>query len=358
MALLDPLMPLAPTLDRVLDPLTIRLGRSVLERVGGPPLRRAHAETRERALDDVAQRWIDRADETLDGVRARDRSSIDRYDTIVARAVDELRGDAEARAVSCRSARLQHAVDRLLYTNRPEWLDDPSFDATLRVRTLDRLDCLNEALGSYEAFLRVIEPLVERARASGVERPTIVDLASGHAMFAVRIALSFGAREGKVRVVATDLRDEYLSIGRAHARRLGLRDGAIDFVVQDALDLRDLEEKIGARADVVCCTQSVHHFPPGFVARLFAEAARAARHGAIVVDGERNPFALLLVTMMSGWIGRGSVPFLHDAVVSIRRMYTEQELALIARLAPGETGAGVEVKRGWAPPGFVWMASG
>jgi hypothetical protein len=353
MPLLDPLLPLAPVIDPIFDPLTLRFGRALRAYVHGPPMRSRHAATRERALRAVVETWRRRVDEVIDGVRARDANAIDRYDSLVAQALEELRGEGEARVASSASERAAHAIDRALYVNRPEWLDDPSFDAALRVRALDRLDRMNETLGNYDSFLSAVAPLVDRARAAGVERPTIVDLASGHAMFAVLMALHFGAREGRVRVVATDLLPEYLELGRAQAKRLGLRTGAMDFVVQDALDLRDLESKIGARADVVCCTQSVHHFPPGMVARMFAEATAAARHGALVIDGERNPFALLLVAIVGSIVGRGSLPFMHDALVSMRRMYTEQELALIAALSPARDR--IAVRRGWLPPGHVWI---
>jgi ubiquinone/menaquinone biosynthesis C-methylase UbiE len=355
---LDPLLPLAGVLDPVLDPLTIRITRALTNWWKGPPLRAAQVRAREEALDRVAAAYAPQLQPLIDGVRARNRQAIDRYDALLAEAVTELRTKAEARAARDVQQRIAHGVDRVLYSNREEWLDDPSFDGRLRVRTLERLDRMNEAIGSYDAFMSVIAPMVERAREAGVSRPVVVDLASGHAMFAVLLALQLGAREGKVRVVATDLVPDYLDIGRAQARRFGMGDDAISFVVQDALDLTTLEHNVGSAVDVVCCTQSVHHFPPGFVARMLGEAATVARHGAIVVDGERNPFALVLVALVGSVLARGSLPFLHDSMVSMRRMYTEQELGLMGRLAPGRDGSvGLANRHGWLNPGHVWLAS-
>ena len=354
---LDPLLPLAPLLDPVLDPLVVRLGHAAIGVLRGPPLRARHAAIRERALETMAERRSTEVAPSIEGVRAHEPEAIARFDALVAAAVDELRGEAEARVAVGTYARLVHAVDCAMVADAPEWLDDPSFDAALRVRTLDRLDRMNELLGSYDAFFAVLAPIVERARASGVARPLIVDLASGHAMFAVRMALRFGAREGLARVVATDLRPEYLELGRAEARRLGMGADAIDFLAQDALDLHALPARLGAPVDVVCCTQSVHHFAPGLVARMLGEATAIARHAAVIIDGERNLFALGLVALASGLLGRGNVPFAHDALVSLRRMYTEQELALIARLAPGVGRVGLEHTRGWKAPGHAWVAA-
>jgi ubiquinone/menaquinone biosynthesis C-methylase UbiE len=172
-------------------------------------------------------------------------------------------------------------------------------------------------------------------------------------MFAVALALRFGAREGRVRVIATDLAPEYLEIGRARAEKLAMRDDAISFAKQDALDLSAL-----ADVDVVTCTQTLHHFPPGMVSRLFAEASSVARYGAVLVDGERNPFAVALITSIAAVLGRGSVPFVHDSFVSMRRMYTEQELALLAELAPQNEGEPRRaIERGWLSPGHIYVRS-
>ncbi len=350
----DPLLPLAPVLDPILDPLTIRATRAIQKVLKGPPLRAEHARSRERALAAVVARYTAEARALSQGVLARDAAITAQYDALIARAADEVRGEAEARLAASRFERVAHAIDRVVHKDEREWLDDPSFDERLRVRTLERIDRMNEAIGAYDAFFAAIEPSIARARAAGVERPTIVDLASGHAMFAVALALRFGAREGRVRVIATDLAPEYLEIGRARAKKLAMNDDMIAFMPQDALDLRDLPAKIGAPIDVVACTQTLHHFAPGMVARLFAEAAGSARHGAVLVDGERNPFAVALITGVSVALGRGSVPFLHDAFVSMRRMYTEQELALFAELAPGPRRT---IERGWYAPGHVYVRS-
>jgi hypothetical protein len=46
----DPLLPLAPVLDPIFDPLTIRATRAIQKVLKGPPLRAEHARSRERAL--------------------------------------------------------------------------------------------------------------------------------------------------------------------------------------------------------------------------------------------------------------------------------------------------------------------
>ncbi len=349
-------------LDPLLDPLAVRATRALLARLGDLPLRAQAAEERELALARVRARFVPAARALAPEVLARDERAIAGFDALVARAVGELRSEAGAAAAQTPAQRAAHALDRVVYADRGERLDDPSFDERRRARALDRrdrlerLDRLNEALGAYDAFESIVAPLVEASRRGG-RAPVVVDLASGHAGFAVELALRLGAREGRARVVATAPRDAhldaYLDVGRARAAALAMSKDAIDFFAQDALDLRELALTVGAPVDVVVCTQTLHRFAPGVVARLLAEATRTARVGAVLIDAERHPVALVGVALLAAAVGRAGVPFVHDAVVSMRRTYTEQELALIAQLAPGADG--LEIERGWSRPGHVWL---
>jgi ubiquinone/menaquinone biosynthesis C-methylase UbiE len=154
------------------------------------------------------------------------------------------------------------------------------------------------------------------------------------------VAEHFGDR---VEVTASDIRDEYLELGR---RRMRGRAERVRFALQDATDLRNLGD-----VDILLCTQSLHHFPPGMVARMVGEAARAARAGAVFVDGERSIESLLLAVPVLFAYGR-TWPVVHDAVVSLRRMLSAEEMRLVAALAPGVPAhVRVEVER--LPPGYV-----
>ncbi|GAC1352815.1 MAG: hypothetical protein NVSMB1_19500 [Polyangiales bacterium] len=354
----DPLLPFSRLLDPVCDPLTIRFAHWAQSHWDGPPLRNALTPARERALAAVAAVYRPRVAALADGVLDRDSRAIEAYEQLAVAAVGELRGTAGARAADEMLDRVAHQADRFLYADRAEWLDDPSFDTELRVRTIDRLDRLNEAIGSYQAFFDIVAPLVSRARSNSVSCPVVVDLASGHGGFAIDIALRLGAREGRARVIATDVVDDFLAVGRARAHRFALGTEALSFFLQDALDLRDLSAKVGAPIDVVCCTQTLHHFSPGFVGRMLAEAVDVARVGVAFIDGERNLFSLLFVALVGSALGRGSIPFFHDSMASIRRMYSEQELTLLAMLVPRRKGAPqLQIARGWTAPGHIWITA-
>jgi ubiquinone/menaquinone biosynthesis C-methylase UbiE len=315
-----------------------RIARKATRKPLRDPVRWGLAEHRRRALREVTAAYVPRAESLSAGVLRRDSAAVAAFDVLAAEAI------ARMRASRAGAPRLLSALDRLLYRDGEEILDDPAWPEADRTAVLDRLDRLNEILGSYDAFGQAAEPLLDEARARGAARPHVHDLASGHAGFAIELARRLGER---ARVSASDLRDEYLALGRGRAASLGV---PLETWVQDALDLRGLG---AADVDVFTCTQTLHHFAPGMVARMIGEAARAARVGLAFVDAERSWLSIaLLAPFVAAW-GR-SWPLLHDTVVSLRRMYYEEELALLATLAPGLP-AGARIETGTAPPGHAWL---
>lgn len=245
----------------------------------------------------------------------------------------EMRAEAGARG---RVDRIATRLDaRFADTEATEWMDDPGFDPIARVRVLGHLDHLNSMVGSYAAFFDQLRPLL---RCDGV--PTrVLDLASGHAGFALAAARIARAEGVALSVCATDLKQEYLELGAERARAEGLD---VSFAVQDALDLTNLEH--GA-FDVVVCTQSLHHFPAGLVAVLASEASRIAARGVVLIDGYRSRTHAGLISTL-GLVRFADVAFAHDTWVSFRRFFAPEELGLMARLGPNGARAGAR----WMPP--------
>lgn len=326
--------PLARTLDSPLEHLA-RASRHWKVR---DPVRWKLAPHRREAMQAASIEFRPRIDELEEAVTRHEARAIEAYDRLVSEAVSKMRAQQPA----------EHPwlarMSRALYADRPELLDDPSFPEPARVHVLSRLDKLNELLGIYDTFVELTLPAIERARASGASPVTLHDLAAGHAGFGLVLKERLGER---VRVVASDIKDEYLELGRAEAKRRGLDLG---FVVQDALSLGNLTE---SGVDVFTCTQTLHHFPPGMVARMIGEAARAARTGLVFIDAERSLSAIALLAPFALLYGR-SYAFVHDTVTSLRRMYYEEELALLASLAPGLP-KGARVETGFAYPGHAYL---
>ncbi len=283
-------------------------------------------EARRSAAEVVRARHREEGLRLAAAMDAGERAAAEALGALAERALHVMRAELLARASNLPVRLVAGAHARFGDTDATEHLDDPAFDRDARVRLLGHLDSLNTLLGSYRAFFRALTPLL----ASG--RPTrLLDLAAGHGGFALEATRMARAHGLSLEITATDLRAEYLELGEEVARRERL---PVRFAVQDALDLSNVEP--GAY-DVVLCTQSIHHFSPAMVARMFREAARVAGHGVALIDGSRSMTHGVLVPAL-GWLRYGDLAFAHDAWVSFRRFYSAEELGLVCGLGPeGDT---------------------
>jgi hypothetical protein len=320
-------------LARNVDPLLERIIHFGVGLELRDPIRWALCEHRREAMRRTAAEFAPRVAAIECAVGARDTSAIARYDALLDDAMAQMRS---RRPTAGSMTALCAAIDRRLYKNRDEILDDPRFPEDQRSRALDGLHRLNEQFGSYETFLAILTPQLDVARGLHDGPIRIHDLAAGHCGFPVLLKQRLGPR---ALVEASDLKAEYLDLGRERAAALGVEVG---FFVEDALAI---EGPRARGADIITCTQSIHHFTPGMVARMLGEAVRAAKVGACFIDGERSFLFCWLVATATALYARSYVCF-HDGLVSLRRMFYEEELSLIASLAPGlpssarvETGA-------------------
>ena len=227
-------------------------------------------------------------------------------------------------------------------TDTVELIDRPNFDKEKRVRLMAGLDHMNVTLGTYASFFDALRPFLR------TDRPTrIHDLAAGHGGFLLEVA-NIAKREGlQLELVASDIAEEYLEIGRAHAALAG---HDIRFEVQDALDTSNLEEDA---YDIVVCTQSLHHFPPGLIALLTHEALRIASRAVVLIDGARSKMNAALIPTL-GILRYRDIPFAHDSWVSLRRFFTPEELGLLARMGALATPDHVvHTKARFLPPGHI-----
>jgi len=309
------------------------------------PLHARFAPHRKSAMQSALSLYAPEAKRLEAGVLKRNEGATRRYDAVVAEAIATMRAERPGEGERGPRARLESVLGTIegwLYKDEPELMDDPSFPEDERTASLETLDRFNRRTGIYETVAKAIEPLLQTAERQG-RRPVVHDVAAGHGGLAIYLAERLGAR---ARIEASDLRGEYLALGEEQAKERGLD---VSFSVEDALDLSGL----GARGvDIILCTQALHHFPPGMIGRMLGEAARAARVGVCFIDGERSWLSLGLMALTGALYGR-TYAFFHDSTTSIRRMFYEEELALIAALAPGMPPCRLETQP--APPSHFFV---
>ncbi len=263
------------------------------------------------------------------------------FGAIAETMVGELRREVVASSSPISPAGLAARFDARFATDGMEHIDDPDFSEAHRTRLLDTLDQLNDRMGSYDHFLTALAPLIDG-------RPTtILDVASGHGGFAIALAKLARTRGLRLTLIATDLREEYLAIGRQRAAEEGVE---VEFLVADAFDLDAVFH--GRTIDVVTCTQSLHHFGPALTAGFIAECARVATRGIVFVDALRALSRYLLLVPLTLLATRDPA-FTHDAMLSIRRSLVPEELGAIARCVPG----GERLETFYLPPAFNVLRS-
>jgi SAM-dependent methyltransferase len=271
-------------------------------------------------------------------VRQYDPIAIGAFDEAVADALTAMRG-AEVTG----PGRLVSLLDRASVLAAPRYRYGWTCPEGDRKSVMGLMDWLNEGMGSYDAWLDLMaDDLASR------ERPVrVLELCAGHGKFALAMKERYA---DAIEVTSTDIFEEYLEIGREAGleRRLD-----VAFQQQDPTDLRNLP---AGSFDVVVCTQSLHHFAPGVIARMLAEASRVSADAVWLIDGERT----LLGAALLGAIAAAhtpSWPVLRNTVVSLRSMYTQEELGLIASLAP-DLPFGTRVETGRRGPGFAFVRAG
>lgn len=185
----------------------------------------------------------------------------------------------------------------------------------------DELSVINRWLGGISASLRALI-----ARLSGPTSISLVDLGSGGCDVPRALVDWARAREVEVRVLALDL-------SRVACREMRERTRAypeIECVVADGCRLPLADGSV----DAAHAALLFHHLSDADAARMLAEMRRVSRRGALINDLHRHPFAWAAIRVLTAVFSRSRL-IRHDAPLSVRRGFTREELAAIARASNG-----------------------
>jgi len=240
-------------------------------------------------------------------------------DGLAERWIDELRSARAERATGL--AALAERFDRFIRTDENERIDDPDVSDDRKAVVVAALHRQNLVLQMYQRFRRAIRPYVEWTH-QRFDRPArVLELAAGSGEFSRYLARR--DESPSIEVTCTDVVQRYVDDAAERASDLPMQCMQLD-----AADMSKLEDDA---FDVGFIGQAIHHFSPGLLARVIAEAGRVCRAGFVAADGKRGPMVALGITGFAAMTEGGD--FLHDAVISARRFYSEPELEVIARLA-------------------------
>lgn len=215
----------------------------------------------------------------------------------------------------------------------PEWMDRPDNPPEAVAGALRDIRLVNRILGGRRALLRGLDPFLQTRSPRGTLE--VLDVGTGGADLPMEM-VALGRRRGRaVRVTAVD-RDP--SAGRVAALAAAGRP-EIRVLRADANELPFAPRSF----DLVTASMFLHHFDHRGVVRLLSSFRRLARTAVLVNDLRRH----LLPWAVIGLLARATVRypmFVHDAPLSVRRGFTDEELLLAARESGAEN---PRVRRLW-----------
>lgn len=207
-------------------------------------------------------------------------------------------------------------LDRLLQTDRPEFLDRDDVDDTVKRKVVETLERVGAIFKEHDRNAQLVLDEV-----AAIPDPSILELGAGHGALSRRIL----EQHPTARVTVSDLNPS--SVAQVAASELG-RDPRATVSVIDATAI-DAPDK---SFDLAVFALSFHHLPPRQAARVLAEGTRVA-DVFVVIDLPRMP-SLLHIVKLAMMAPLALVwPFAHDGLISSLRAYSPSALRAFAEQA-------------------------
>lgn len=204
-------------------------------------------------------------------------------------------------------------LDRLLQTDRDEYLDREDVDDDVKRQVIDALDWTGRVFRNHEKFAALALDVV-----ADVPDPKILELGAGHGAVS-RLLLE---NHPSAEVTITDVNP--VSVARMAAGDLGEHPRA---TVRE-MDATAIDAADGAY-DLVLFALSFHHLPPEMASRVFAEGTRVA-DTLMIIDLPRPPSPLHVLRLAAMLPLAPFIPFVHDGVISSLRTYSPSALKALA----------------------------
>lgn len=218
-------------------------------------------------------------------------------------------------------------LDRILQTDRPEYLDRDDVDASVKAGVIADLDRVGSIFREHDRNARLVLDEV-----ADVADPRILELGAGHGALSRRLL----EEHPTAQLTVSDVDPE--SVAAMADSDLGGNPRA----VVRRVDATEIDAPDGS-FDMAVFALSFHHLPPPLAARVLAEATRVASR-FMIIDLARPPAPLHLVRLATMALLAPFWPLAHDGFISSLRSYSPSAFRELARHA----GVEVDVR----PAGF------
>ena len=220
-------------------------------------------------------------------------------------------------------------LDRLLETDRREYIDRADVDPAVKRSVIRALKRSGELFGNHEKFAHLALQEV-----ADVPDPRILELGAGHGGLSTKLLESHPT----ARLTVSDV--EPASVAAIESGELG-RHPRVTVRELDATAIDAPDDAF----DLAVFALSFHHLEPPDAVRVIAEGVRVAST-LLVIDLPRPPSPLHLLRLASMLPLAPFVPFVHDGVISSLRSYSPSALRALADHA----GADITLRGGLLSP--------
>jgi SAM-dependent methyltransferase len=222
-------------------------------------------------------------------------------------------------------------VDRLLQTDRLEYLDRDDVDEKVKRSVIRGLEWTGDVFGNTDRFARIALDEV-----ADVPDPVILELGAGHGALSRRLL----EWHPTAKVTVTDV--ETPSVEAMAAGELGSHERAtvreMDATAIDAAD---------RHFDLAVFVLAFHHLPPALASAVIAETTRVADK-LLIIDLPRPPWPLHLLRLATMLPLAPWIPMVHDGVISSLRTYSPSALRALA--AHADPSIDIELRSGLMSP--------
>lgn len=223
-------------------------------------------------------------------------------------------------------------LDRLLQTDRQEYLDRADVDPGVKRQVVRALDLTGAWFGNHDRFAHIaLEEIAD------VPDPRILELGSGHGALSAKLA----EMHPTATLTVTDL-DPVSAAAIAES----------EWAADPRVTVREMDATAIAAADgsydLAVFALSLHHLSPARAARVLAEGTRVA-DVFVIIDLPRPPAPLHLIRLAALAPLAPFVPFIHDGLISSLRAYSPSALRALA----ADAGVEIELRGGVLEPQVV-----
>ena len=222
-----------------------------------------------------------------------------------------------------------HYIDQWLWTDRAELIDGPHIDENLKRKIILGLHLKNKIFGTYKTTIDLLRPMIEDINRNENRPARLLEIGSGSGQLSFALYEELKRTNLKFELTGSDIVETYIE----HANQDALKNKLpMTFKKIDAFHLEHLEEN---SYDIVFCLHGLHHFDPSQLSRIMAGTFKVANVAFVGVDGYRGIFNLLFMIISGAFksLLEGNFAFLHDSIISGRKLYAAKQLELLSRLS-------------------------